>query len=67
MSSRFSDTVVVISEIGILNFPSTPSLLENTTVLFSISRGPISILKGTPFNSHSLNLKPGEILSLSSM
>ena len=65
-SSRLSETLVLISEIDTLNFPSTPSLLENITESFSMSRGPISIRKGTPFNSHSLNLNPGDMLSLSS-
>ena len=64
--SKVSETLVSTSSKFILNFPSTPSLLEKTTVLFSTSLGPISILNGTPFNSHSLNLNPGDILSLSS-
>ena len=33
---------------------------------FSISLGPISILTGIPFNSHSLNLNPGLTWSLES-
>ena len=42
------------------------SLLAIVNSLFLQSRMPISILIGTPFISHSLNLYPGEIFSLSS-
>ena len=38
---------------------SQVSLLKIVTWFFSISLGPISILTGTPFISHSLNLYPG--------
>ena len=44
---------------------SERSRIFTMTWLFSISRGPNSMRIGTPFSSHSLNLKPGE-LSLSS-
>ena len=43
---------------------SNVSLRTIVNALFEISRGPTSILKGIPFISHSLNLKPGEIFSL---
>ena len=43
------------------------SLLETRIVFFSISLGPTSTLNGTPFCSHSLNLKPGETSDLSSI
>src|SRR3989338_10392250 len=42
------------------------SLLTNTSWSASTSFGPISILNGTPFNSHSLNFHPGVYPSLSS-
>ena len=38
--------------------------LQDQVTPFSTSRGPISIRKGTPFSSHSLNLNPGDMLSL---
>jgi hypothetical protein len=41
--------------------PSFPglSLLAKTTAFFATSLGPISILNGTPFISHSLYFHPG--------
>ena len=44
------------------NIFSPRSLLTKTTLSFSISLGPTSIRKGTPFISHSLNLYPGVLL-----
>src|SRR3989344_829515 len=42
------------------------SLLKTVTVFSFKSLGPISILIGIPFNSHSLNFQPGVYSSLSS-
>ena len=57
--SKISFTLCVKPCLELDNF-SPLSLRAIITVFDSTSLGPISIRAGTPFNSHSLNLYPGE-------